>query len=579
MVRSLRRAWHAVRTWVVQGLSLASHGTAGWFGIRPTLSGITVSDQTALEAPSYFAGVRNVAEDLATLPLITYRRIDDARRERDPGFYLYGLLHDQPNEEQDAVQFLEMLQAWAMMHRNAYAELVRNGRGQVVALWPIPANRVSLRRFEGELYYDVTLPYGERDETTGLPYTTLRRDRMFHLKAFSLDGCLGLSSIETHSESIGLALALEQYGAAFFGNDATPGGFISTPGSLTDEAYARGKAQMEERGGSARGGGGMSNKHRPMLLEEGAKWETASVENDKAQFIESQANQTEVMARINRVAPHKIGDLRRATFSNIEEQGLDYVSSTMRPWCVRWEKALLTQVFLPEDRIAHYPEFLIDAYLRGRSIDEANALNIQRQNGVINADEWRRLKNMNPIEDGSGKVYLVQGAMVPTLQAGAPKPPSRMPTTPVDVARTFRPLFIAAAERCLRDEAAYVSRVSDKGFAVFESKVGEFYRTGFSAAARSAWMPLAVAVGEAVRGPDGPDMGDWAEGYVRVAIEARKAEALDELRALAGTSDLAGQVKEVTDGWLKIGASRMADRESAALVESARRHLAGERAA
>jgi HK97 family phage portal protein len=579
MVRTLRRAWYAVRTWVVQGLSLASHSTAGWFGYRPTLSGLSVSDETALEAPSYFAGVRNVAEDLATLPLITYRRIDEFRRERDPGFYLYSLLHDAPNDEQDSVVFFDMLQGWAMMRRNAYAELVRNGRGRVVEMWPIPSNRVSLRRFEGELYYDVTLPYGERDETTGMPWTTLRRDRVLHLKAFALDGCMGLSSIETHRESIGLALALEQYGAAFFGNDATPGGVFTTPGTLTPEAYERGLAQLEERAGSARAGAGMSKKHRAMLLEEGTTYNAMSVENDKAQFIESQGNQTEVMARINRIPPHKIGDLRRSTFNNIEEQGLDYVSSTLRPWCVRWEKALLTQVFLPEDRKTHYAEFLIDAYLRGRSVDEANALNVLRQNGVINADEWRRLKNMNPIEDGSGKIYLVQGAMVPVDQAGAPKPPSKTPqgTTPVDVARMFRPLFLAAAERCLRIEAERVGRVADKGLVVFEGKVAEFYR-GYHEQVRAVWMPLAVTVGEVVRGAEGPDMGAWAEGYVRAVAETRTREALDELRALAGSSDLAGRARETTERWLKDGAARVADRESAALVESARRHLAGQAA-
>ena len=571
-----KRSWHAVRTWIVQNLSLASHETAKWFGYQPTLSGVQVSDESALEAPSYFAGIRNVSEDLATLPLITYRRIDEDRRQRDPGFYLYTILHDQPNEEMDAVQFLETVQLWAMMRRNGYAEIVRNGRGRCTALWPLPSNRVSPRRFEGELYYDVTLPYGEKDPITGQQWTTLRRDQVFHLKAFSLDGCVGLSSIDTHRESIGLALALEQYGAAFFGNDATPGGVFTTPGVLTEESYDRAKAQLEERGGSARGGTGMASKHRPMLLEEGTKFESMSVQNDKAQFIESQGNQTEVMARLNRIAPHKIGDLRRATFSNIEEQNIDYVVSTMRPWCVRWEKAITAQVFLLEDRKGHYPEFLLEAFLRGRSIDEANALNVLRQNGVINADEWRRMKNLNPIEDGSGKVYLVNGTMIPVAQAGkaatAPKQP--FGTTPVDVARTFRPLFVAAAERCLRIEAERVARVADKGLSVFEAKISDFYRGYYHDAVRGVWMPLALAIGEAVRGESGSDMGEWAAVYVRTAADTRQREALDELRALAGVSDLPGRAKELTERWLKEGPATMADRESAALLESARRHLA-----
>lgn len=543
------------------------------FGYRPTLSGVEVSDSTALEAIDYFAGIRNISEDLATLPLITYRRIDERRRQRDPDHHLYPMLHDQPNEEMDAVQFVEMMQAWAMMRRNAYAEIVRGGDGRAMALWPIPPYRVWMRRVEGELYYTVNLPQGEKDADTGLPWSVLDRSRMFHLKAFALDGCLGTSSITTHQESLGLALALERYGAAFFGNDATPGGVYQVPGRMSDEAYARLKAEKEA-------GRGLSNKHRVALLEEGTTFKETAVPNDKAQFIESRRLSTEVMARLNRIAPHKIGDLSRATFSNIEHQGIDYVVSSIRPNAVRWEKAISMQVMTKAERQTHYAEFLLDALLRGDSKSRAETLAVERQNGVINADEWRVLNNMNPIEDGSGQAYLVNGTMIPVGQAGLKADPA---ANAPNAERLFRPLFVAAAEQCLRKESIVLTKQLDRSFKSeglrgFEAWAMRFYTNGHKDMIRRAWMPLAVAVGEAVRGDQGPDMGEWAESYVATIAEARQRAALEQLRSVlaSGSSNVEGVLRTTLDTWHKEEpAVRMADHETRVAVKSAKKYLAG----
>jgi HK97 family phage portal protein len=582
--RPVAAARRALRSIIYQGISLADHDLARrLFGYRPTLSGVAVTEQTALEAPAYFAGVRNVSEDLATLPLILYRKLDEDRRERANDDPLYPLLHDQPNEECDSVQFIETMQAWLMTRRNAYAEIVRDGAGRVTSLWPYHPSMVTIIRVEGELYFRVDLPPGELDPVTGQTWSTLRRDQVLHIKAFALDGVCGMSSTELHREAIGRALALEQYGAAFFGNDATPGGTYETPGVLSPEGYARLKAELEEKGGR-----GLTDKHRIMILEQGLKFSPSAVPNDKAQFIESERNSTEQMARINRVPPHMIGDLSRATFSNIEHQGIDYVTHSIRPYAVRWEKAIFTQVLTQEQRRTLYAEFLFDALLRADAVSRATALNILRQNGVINADEWRKADNRDPTADGSGKVYLVNGSMVPVSEAGRPqqKPalpdPSAPPPPPAraDAERLFRPLFRAAAERCIRKEAAAVGKAVDRvlkpaGLRAFEAWTTDFYKEQ-QHTVREAWMPLAVAVAEAVRGEQGPDISDWAMGYTQRVADARSRAAIEELRTViaSGSSDMPGALRGVTERWAKEAAERMAGESAAALVEGVRKHLA-----
>lgn len=619
----IRRAWNRLTSWTRRGVSIGSEAIGQLFGYRPTLSGVDVTDNSALESTAYFAGVRNVAEDLATLPCVTYRRVDERKRERDPDFHLYPILHDMWNEETDAVTAFEMSQAWLMMRRNAYAEIVRDGAGRCMALWPIPPWRVSVRRFEGELYYFVTLPPGEIDPKTGAGFSILDRTRMLHVKAFALDGLMGLNSVTTHHEAIGLSLALERYGAAFFGNDSTPGGTFEHPGKLSDPAYKRLKGALDDEHK------GIANAHKRMILEEGMTFKSTAVPNDKAQFLESKRLQIEEMARINRIAPHKIGDLSRATFSNIEHQGIDHVVSTIRPSAVRWERAIHAQVYLASERKTHFSEFLLDALLRGDSATRAAALNTMRQNGVINADEWRALENMNPIEDGTGQVYLVNGTMTEfgkdlsmdkkieavgaLVRAGydpaeAAKlfgiqslshlglPPVTVqpaylingggPTAPQpgggedDPARMFRPLFMAAAERCVHKEVTAMTKAVDrelrqKGMRAFEGWVLDFYRE-HAATIRQAFVPIAVAVGEAIRGETGPDLSTWAEEYAQTAVATRAKAAGDAIRSVVTSkapADLASGLLAMLDGWKAEGSKRMAEAEAEAMVKSVRRYL------
>jgi HK97 family phage portal protein len=591
----LRAPIRRLASWAKRGISIGDEAVAALFGYsRKSSSGIAVTDRTALESVEYFAGVRNISEDLATLPLIVYQRTGERSRKRDPEHPLYPILHDQPNEEQDAVEFIEMMQAWLMLRRNAYAEIQRTNGGIVVGLWPIPPSQVTVSRIQGELVYRINLPLGEKDPVTGLPYSLLPKWKVFHLKAFALDGVLGENPITLHKDAIGLSLALDHYGAEFFANDATPGGVYEVPGTLSDVAYERMKKELDEPHQ------GLGNRHRTKLLEQGTKYNPISVENDKAQFIESKRHSTEQMARINRIAPHKIGDLSRATFSNIEHQGIDYVVSSIRVPAVRWERGILTQLIAKSERRTHYAEFLIDALLRADAQSRAEALAIERQNGVINADEWRALNNMNEIEDGSGKPYLVNGNMIPALEAGKPRtmkldqegrvasleihqPPAAFEAAGRDPARVFAPLFRAAAESCLGKESAAVGKAIDrlfraKGVQGLEAWAVEFYGQHEASVVRT-FAPLASSVGEAVRGPEGADLAGWAADYARSVAAARRKAGTEELRAVltSASSGMEERLKAAAQGWTKPEAvTAMAEREAVAMVESLKRYLARE---
>lgn len=372
------------------------------FGGAPSATGRAVTPMAAIRNSGVWACVRVISEDLSSLPLILYRRLDKRAKERALEHPTYTILHDAPNPEMDAMQFVETMQAWAELWPCAYAEIVRNlSDGSLAGLWPLHPDLVTPMRVNGELAYRVQLPAGQTTED-GLNYRILARELIFKLRGLSLDGVNGLGAVRTQHEAIGLALALEEYGARFFGNGASPGGVIEHPGELGTDTHKRLKASWEARHQ------GLANAHRVAILEEGMKWHATGLQNDHAQFIESRRFQLEETARIWRVPPHLIQDLSRSTNNNIEHQSIEYVMHTIRPRAVRWERAIAHQVLTPAERVEFFAEFLIDALLRGDALSRANTLAIKRRNGVINADEWRELDNENPLPDGQGQAYLVE---------------------------------------------------------------------------------------------------------------------------------------------------------------------------
>lgn len=364
-----------------------------------TATGRSVSASTAMKASAVFACVRVRAETVASLPWVVYRRLSGGGKERDPSHPLYELLHDQPNPEQTAIEFRENLIGHLDLWGNAYAEIDWDARGRVRALYPLRPDRVTEEERDGQVYYVVTLPDGERK---GLPAW-----RVWHTRGF-----MGQSVIANARESIGLALAGEEYGARFFGNDSRPGGVLKSPKVLTKEAAKNLKESWEAAHS------GLSNRHRVAVLEEGVEWQQIGIAPEDAQYLELRQFQVVDIARFFRVPPHKIASLERATFSNIEHQSIEFVVDCIRPICVRLEQSARRCLLTTEERPTWIAEHVIDGLLRGDTASRYQAYAIGRQWGWLSADDIRELENQNPLPDGQGQSYLVPMNMTPADQAG-----------------------------------------------------------------------------------------------------------------------------------------------------------------
>lgn len=363
-----------------------------------TAAGTTVTPDTAITSTAVLACVRVLAETVAGLPFIVYRRTASGR-ERDTALSTYQLMHMKPNRYQTAFEFREMLMAHCLLRGNGYALKVYNGRGEVSELVPLNPTRVTPRLQDtGEVVYEFRdragqlLRYADTD--------------IFHLKGLATDGLVGVSPITYARTAVGLALAAEEFGARVFANDAKPGGILQHPGKLSDDSHKRLKESWQQAHA------GLKNAHKVAILEEGMQWQRVGVSNQDTQFIESRKFQIEEIARIFRVPPHLIGHLERATFSNIEHQSLEFVQHTLLPWLRRWEQAIATRLLDETERRTHYCEFLVDGLLRGDIQSRYSAYSIGRQWGWLSADDVRKLENMEPLPDGAGQQYLVPLNMV-----------------------------------------------------------------------------------------------------------------------------------------------------------------------
>lgn len=438
-----------------------------WLGLGTGLSaaGIQVTEEGSLRYAAVFACVRVIAEPVATLPLITYERVGERGKERARGHALYRLLHDAPNPLMTSLEFRETMQGHLLLWGNAYAEIEQDGAGRVTALWPLrPDAMEKIEQVGDGLAYTYRLPNGAAVQLPGW--------RVFHLRGLSSNGIVGYSPIQVAArEAIGKGLAIQKYGSAFFRNGARPGGVLTFPGELSPEATAR------IRTGWQSNYGGLENAHRVAILEQGMDYKEVGIPPGDAAYIEDQKLSALDVARVFKVPPHLIGDLDRATFSNIEHQSLEFVTHSLRPWLVRWEQAIEQRLMTGSERERYFVQFLVEGLLRGDTATRYQAYAMARQNGWMSANDIRELENMNPIDGGD--VYLVPLNMVPANEAGmgaADEPPTTAgDATPraqraresraserVGLMRAQRPVFAEAMGRVCRRQAQDVGNAAKK---------------------------------------------------------------------------------------------------------------------
>ena len=387
-------------------------GSSYSFYMGGSSAGKNVNERSAMQMTAVYSCVRILAEAVAGLPLHLYRYKEDGGKERAIDNNLYHLLHDEPNKEMSSFIFRETLMTHLLLWGNAYAQIIRNGKGEVVALYPLMPNKMQVDRDENdELYYIYTRSSDEAKTMEGVTVYLTPRD-VLHIPGLGFDGLVGYSPIAMAKNAIGLAIATEEYGAKFFANGAAPSGVLEHPGTIKDPS------RLRENWNSTFGGS--ANSGKVAVLEEGMKYTPISISPEQAQFLETRKFQIDEIARIFRVPPHMVGDLEKSSFSNIEQQSLEFVKYTLDPWIIRWEQSLSRALLNEDEKRNYFFKFNLEGLLRGDYESRMSGYATARQNGWMSANDIRELENLDkiPAEDG-GDLYLINGNMLPLNKAGA----------------------------------------------------------------------------------------------------------------------------------------------------------------
>src|SRR5574344_575987 len=381
------------------------------FFMGGTTSGKRVNERSSMQMTAVYSCVRILAEAIAGLPLHLYRYKSDGGKEKAIDLPLYRLLHDEPNPEMSSFVFRETLMTHLLLWGNAYAQIIRNGKGEIIELYPLMPDRMTVNRDEkGKLYYEYLT---STDDVPINKETTVRLSEtdVLHIPGLGFDGLVGYSPIAMAKNAIGLAIAAEEYGSKFYANGAAPSGVLEHPGTLKDPTKVR-ESWTETFGGS-------QTCHKVAVLEEGMKYTPISISPNEAQFLETRKFQINEIARIFRVPPHMVGDLEKSSFSNIEQQSMEFVKYTLDPWVVRWEQTINRMLFSSEEKKTSFVKFNVDGLLRGDYQSRMNGYATARQNGWMSSNDIRELENLDkiPAELG-GDLYLINGSMTKLADAG-----------------------------------------------------------------------------------------------------------------------------------------------------------------
>lgn len=387
-------------------------GSAYSFFLGQSAAGKRVNERSSMQITAVYACVRVIAESIASLPLHLYRYNEDGGKEKAIDHPLYFLLHNEPNPEMTAFSFFEVLLTHLLLWGNAYCQIIRNGKGEVVALYPLMADRMDVDRDEkGHIYYEYTMSSDDAPTMKG-SVVQLQPVDVLHIPGMGFDGLVGYSPIAMAKNAIGISIACEEYGSKFFANGAAPSGVLEHPGTLKDPGRVR-ESWTQTFGGS-------HNANKVAVLEEGMKYTPISISPNEAQFLETRKFQIDEIARIFRIPPHMIGDLEHATFSNIEEMSLEYVQYTLGPWIARLEQSMIRSLLSDAEKGTYFVKFNVDGLLRGNYQSRMQGYAVARQNGWMSANDIRQLENLDMIPDEEGgNLYLINGSMTKLKDAGA----------------------------------------------------------------------------------------------------------------------------------------------------------------
>ncbi len=378
-----------------------------------TTSGEDVNEYTALNYSAVFNAISLISGTLASLPLHLMRR-KVRGKEKSINHPLYSVLHDIGNPYMTAMAARECMTSHILSWGNGYAEIVRNAMGQVIELWPITPNRVKPKMSGGELVYEIAVD-GE--------LVVMPRDKILHVPGLGFDGFIGYSVISLARQSIGLGKSMETFGANYFGQGTHPGVVVSHPGKMGEDAHKNLRSSL------ATTYSGLGKSHRLMLLEEGMKLEKLGIPPNDSQFLESRQFQVPEIARWFNLPPHKLKDLTKSSFSNIESEQISFVTDSLLPWGVRLEQNYNMQLLTPAERkMGLYFKHSFEGLLRGNVKDRAQFYRTMFNIGALTINEIRGLEDFDPVEGGD--VHLVPLNMTTLDKAGQDKDTGSRPDGP-----------------------------------------------------------------------------------------------------------------------------------------------------
>lgn len=540
-------------------------------GGAPTYAGPIVTEDNAMRYSAVYACIHIIAESIASLPLSIYRQAG-RNKEKATDHPLYPVLHDLANPEMTAFEWRELTMAHVALQGNAFSQKTLNFRGQTVELWPLnPAKMEGYEYRGGQLFWLYRNPANQLQ--------ALNSEIIHHVKGLG-DGVMGISPImQAARQATGLGLATEEFGSRFFSNGAHLNKILKHPGKLSNEAYARLQTSFSAEST------GLSNAHRTKILEEGMGVEALGIPPNEAQFLETRKFQVTEIARIYRVPPHMLADLDRATFSNIEQQSINFVIYTLMPWLVRHEQAIYRDLLLPDERKTLFAKYIVDGMLRGDALSRYQSYQLAINNTILTPNEIRELEDRNPVAGGDvlfTPLNMIALGQTPPTPTAAPSgsQSSRSDQSTIETRadkladnrralmnRNVR-LFEDAAARVVTREASAIrkaakSKLGNRGVSQFETWLEDFYkqlREWFPDYFRSIMLTYAESIMAAVADELGNEpvalddnLRQWVEGYLQNYVEVYAVGGEKQLRALLADApdDQAAQqaILDRMDGW------------------------------
>lgn len=374
------------------------------FGAQPSITGIEVDEYTAMKYSAFWAAVNIISGAVGFLPLVTFRRNLDNSRDRATNLQVYNLLHNRPNPYMSAQTLKETLTAHALVWGNGFAEIQFNQAGKPIALWPLMPNRTRPLYENDKLVYEVT----QDGEPTKLDFS-----QVLHVHGLGFDGLKGYSILEFAADSLGINLATDQNAGMFYKNGSCLSGYLYTDSPLKSEV----KEELEKSWQDKYGG---EKKYRTAVLHSGLRYQGLGIPAKDAQLLESRKHGISDIARWFQIPPHMLADLERATFSNIEHQGIEFVTHTLQRWLQRWKHECDYKLFSQIEQGRYFTDFIVDMLLRGDSKTRAEvyqiALGGNNNPAYMTVNEVRQRENLPPVSEGN-KLFMPGYGSQPDQQA------------------------------------------------------------------------------------------------------------------------------------------------------------------